>query len=304
MISGLFNLNKPQGMTSRWTVDQVQRLVRPAKAGHAGTLDPLATGVLVVAVGQATRLVEYVQQLPKQYRADFLLGRTSTTEDVDGEVSELLDPPIPSRSEIQHAAEKFLGKIMQRPPAFSALKVAGKRAYALARRGHEVELQPRPVRVHRLEIIEIDYPRLMLEIECSSGTYVRSLGRDLAESLGTGAIMSALERTAIGSFHIQDAIDVQSLSRDNIADHLLPPRSAVEHLPPINLSPTECERISRGQFIDFPCAAVKPTAHHSPLTTHSDSSDFAAFDDRENLVAILRQRPDGQLGPLRNFTAS
>src|SRR5690606_6420881 len=137
---GLLNINKPVGQTSRWVVDRVQRLVRPAKAGHAGTLDPLASGVLVVCVGQATRLIDHVQQMPKRYRAEFLLGRTSDTEDTQGEVVELVDPPIPTHDAIIAAASQFVGEIMQRPPAYSALKVDGKRAYALARKGQAVEL--------------------------------------------------------------------------------------------------------------------------------------------------------------------
>lgn len=304
---GLLNINKPRDVTSRWVVDQAQRLVKPAKAGHAGTLDPLATGVLVVCIGQATRLVDYVQQMPKRYRAEFLLGRTSATEDIEGEVAELDDPPMPTRLEIETAAGQFSGEIMQRPPAFSALKVSGKRAYALARRGQEVELAPRPVTIHRLEILQYEYPRLALDIECSSGTYVRSLGRDLAESLGTGAVMSALERTAIGSFRVEDAIDAATLTRDNFFDHLLPPRMAVAHLPTITLMATEQARISNGQFIDRPEFDAQVLPLNPALNPRreseadADSTEFAALDDCGNLVAILRHRADGQLGPVRNF---
>jgi tRNA pseudouridine55 synthase len=309
-IFGLLNINKPRGVTSRWVVDQVQRLVKPAKAGHAGTLDPLATGVLVVCIGQASRLVDYVQQMPKRYRAEFLLGRTSATEDIEGEVAELADPPVPTRLEIETAAGGFSGEIMQRPPAFSALKVAGKRAYALARRGQEVELAPRPVTIHRLEIVQYEYPRAVLDIECSSGTYVRSLGRDLAESQGTGAVMSALERTAIGGFRVEDAIDVTTLNRDNFVDHLLPPRMAVAHLDTITLTATEQSRISNGQFIDrpeFDAQMLPLTRALSPRRgseAAGDSSEFAALDDCGNLVAILRRRTDGQLGPVRNFLST
>ena len=205
---GFLNFNKPPGKTSRWVVDQVQRLVQPAKVGHAGTLDPLATGVLVVASGSATRLIDYVQQMPKRYRADFLLGCTSPTEDVDSEVVPLENPMVPTRDEIETAIPAFLGEILQSPPAFSALKVGGRRAYSLARAGQAVELKPRPISIHCLKVLSYEYPRLQLEIECSSGTYVRSLGRDLAEKLGTGAVMSALVRTAIGIFRVEDSIDV------------------------------------------------------------------------------------------------
>ncbi len=315
-LFGFLNVDKPSGVTSRWVVDQVQRLVKPAKVGHAGTLDPLASGVLVIAIGQATRLVDYVQQKPKLYRAQFLLGRTSETEDIEGAVSEIENAPIPSKAELVRAANGFLGEILQRPPAYSALKVGGQRAYALARRGRHVELAARPVTIHRLELIEYDYPQLLIEVECSSGTYIRSLGRDLAELLGTGAVMSALLRTAIGNFQVDDALDVAKLTRENIFDHLLPPRLAVEHLPAITLGNAEQELVARGQFIpadsilqcrapgDWPGAKGKSAIHQPPLATHPDSSEFAALDACENLVAILRQRPDGQLGPVRNFRSS
>jgi len=295
---GLLNINKPCGKTSRWVVDQVKRLVRPAKVGHAGTLDPLATGVLIVAVGPATRLVDYVQQAPKRYRAEFLLGRTSDTEDTEGQVRELVDPPITSRAEIESAAARFVGQIQQRPPAYSAVKVSGKRAYALARKGHNVELQPRAVTIHRLAIIDYDYPRLTLDIECSSGTYIRSLGRDLAESLGSGAVMSALERTAIGAFHVEDAMDANDLSRDNLQTHLLPARLAVAHLPAVTLGGAEARRIASGQFIGSEHLHVASSPH---AQRDDDTAEFAALDESGNLVAILARRRDGLLGPILNL---
>jgi tRNA pseudouridine(55) synthase len=158
ITNGILTLNKPPGMTSRQAVDLVKRLVRPAKVGHAGTLDPLACGVLVVAIGKATRLIEFVQQAPKRYQATFLLGRTSPTDDVEGEITELFDPPIPSRAEIERASQQFVGTIEQRPPAFSAIKVGGRRAYDLARGGRAVELAPRPVAVYEISVLAYEYP--------------------------------------------------------------------------------------------------------------------------------------------------
>ena len=192
---GLLCVNKPVGMTSRQAVNVVQRLARPAKVGHAGTLDPLADGVLVVGVGSATRLLEYVQQMRKRYVGTFLLGRSSPTEDTEGQVTECPDAPVPTLDEIGSAAARWTGRIAQRPPAFSALKVAGRRAYDLARRGKLPQLAPRPVDVFQIEIRRYQYPELVLNVECGGGTYIRSLGRDLAESLGTAAVMSALTRT-------------------------------------------------------------------------------------------------------------
>jgi tRNA pseudouridine55 synthase len=292
-LYGFLNINKPPGQTSRWVVDQIQRLVRPAKVGHAGTLDPLATGVLVVAVGSATRLIDYVQQMPKRYRADFLLGCTSPTEDVDGDVVPLENPVVPTQAEIEAAIPAFLGEILQSPPAFSALKVGGRRAYSLARAGQAVELKPRPVSIHRLNVLGYEYPRLQLEIECSSGTYVRSLGRDLAEKLGTGAVMSALVRTAIGSFRVENSIDVSKVNRSNLADYQLPARRAVDHLPAIVLNTDDQQRIASGQPIACPAAIDA-----------SDTSEFAAVDDGGNLTGILCCRADGMLWPARNLSSS
>ena len=283
---GLLNLNKPAGITSRRAVDGLQRLVRPTKVGHAGTLDPLATGVLVLCVGAATRLIEYVQQMPKRYSGRFLLGRESPTEDVEGEVSELDSPPLPSLQQIVSAAGKLTGRVQQRPPAYSALKVAGRRAYDLARKGKHVELEPRWITVHRLEVAAYDYPELELDIECGSGTYVRSLGRDLAASLGTAAVMSGLVRTAIGRFKIEEAIRPEEITAASWTKHLLPPLCAVESLPRVELSVEETARIRSGRTIE---------RRHLPV----GPEEFAGIDTAGRLVAILVPRGPALLGPKR-----
>lgn len=288
MPHGLLNLNKPSGVTSRDVVNVVQRLVRPLRAGHAGTLDPLATGVLVVGVGSATRLVEIIQAQPKHYVGTFLLGRHSPTEDVEGEVTELENPPVPTREQLATAARTMIGTIQQRPPAYSALKIAGQRAYDLARRGKPVDLAPRPVTIHALAVLRYDYPEVVLDVECGSGTYVRSLGRDLAESLGTAAVMSALVRTAIGQFRLEDALEPGQLTPDNWASLLLPMSRAVDSLPQLILSPDEIARIRNGLTI--------PT---DPSV--ADQPEVAALDSAGRLVALLRPRGPGLLGPLRNF---
>ena len=178
--------------------------------------------------------------------------------------------------------------IEQRPPAYSALKVRGRRAYDLARKGQPVGLKPRRVTVHRIEIENYDYPELVLRIECGSGTYVRSLGRDLAESLGTAAVMSALVRTAIGGLHVEDAIDPRQLSDANWADCLLPPLRAVESLPRVELSSEEIVRIRHGLAVS---REPSPTG----------AKEIAAVDANGRLVAILTRRGPGRLGPSRNL---
>lgn len=288
-LFGLLNVNKPSGVTSRDVVNQIQRLVRPTKIGHAGTLDPLASGVLVIGLGQATRLVEYVQQMPKQYRATFLLGRTSTTEDVEGEVTMLADARVPTREELEHAAAQLTGEISQRPPIYSALKVDGRRAYDLARAGEEVELAPRIIEVRSLEVISYNYPELCVDVECGSGTYVRSLGRDLAELVGTGAVMSALVRTGIGPFTLERAIDPRSLDRNAMGRHLLPPVLALCGLmSQCVVSDEEARRLANG----LPIAARA-----------TEEEECAAVDKQGQLVAILRRRANGQLGPVKYFPA-
>jgi tRNA pseudouridine55 synthase len=288
---GILNLDKPSGWTSRDVVNRVQRLVRPAKAGHAGTLDPLATGVLVVCVGAATRLISYVQQLPKEYHAKFLLGRTSPSEDTESEVTVLFDAPEPTLVEIEAKLPQFLGEIDQRPPAYSAVKLKGRRAYERARKGETVDLQPRPVQIYHLRVASYVYPELQLEIQCGSGTYVRSLGRDLAESLGTGAVMSGLRRTSIGPYGVENALRVEQLSGDSLQEQLLPPLTAVAHLPQIQLSEDQATEIRYGRWI----AAEPPEGSLSDVV--------AATNVEGQLIAILRQREPGRLHPACNFTS-
>jgi tRNA pseudouridine55 synthase len=228
---GILNIDKPAGMTSRRAVDHVAKLVRPEKAGHAGTLDPLATGVLVVCVGKATRLIELVQEQPKSYHATFLLGRQSDTDDITGTVTEVAGAREISRADIERRLPAFVGRIEQVPPVFSAVHVEGKRAHERARAGQSVELAPRPVEVFRLEITRFAYPELELEIECGSGTYVRSIGRDLGNALGCGAVMSHLVRTRVGPYRIEDAVQLDQLTRDTLESALLDPATAATGVP-------------------------------------------------------------------------
>jgi tRNA pseudouridine55 synthase len=246
---GFLNINKPSGYTSREVVDRVQWLIGREKAGHAGTLDPLATGVLMVGVGRATRLIEYIQRMPKRYRATFLLGQTSPSDDMEGEVTPLENPPRPTRADIEASLPRLIGHVSQRPPAYSAVHVDGRRAYELARRGKRVELAPRMVEIHSIEVCTYQYPELVLEIVCGSGTYVRSIGRDLAELLGTGAVMSALVRRAIGQFTIEEAVPLDDLTAENLPAHLIPAARAVSLLPSVVLEDDEVRRVLQGGSI-------------------------------------------------------
>ncbi len=208
------------------------KLVRPEKAGHAGTLDPLATGVLVVCVGKATRLIEAVQEQPKSYHATFLLGRQSDTDDITGTVSEVaVGHEIFPSGDLEHQLPAFVGRIEQVPPTFSAGHVAGRRAHERARAGQTVELTPRLVEVFRLAITRFAHPELELDLDCGSGTYVRSIGRDLGQALGCGAVMSALVRTRVGPYRLENAVTLEQLTHDTLGTSLLNPATALAEMP-------------------------------------------------------------------------
>ncbi|HEY2147158.1 MAG TPA: tRNA pseudouridine(55) synthase TruB, partial [Pirellulales bacterium] len=284
---GLLNLNKPVGLSSAAALGRIKRLVRPAKIGHAGTLDPIASGVLVACIGPATRLVDYIQKMSKSYRATFLLGRSSDSDDIERPVVELPNPPIPTRGEVERAASAFLGRIEQRPPAFSALKIAGRPAYQLARRGRDVTLAPRTVEIHRITVARHDYPAVVLDIDCGSGTYVRALGRDLAQSLGTAAVMSALERTAIGRFRVEDACDPAQLTAETLPRPLLSARLAIPEMPTVELNDGEIERAINGIVVPL----------RQETARASKGQEFAAIDCHGELVSIMLLRADGGLAP-------
>ena len=238
--------------------------------------------------GTGTRLVEYVQRMPKSYVGTFILGRESTTEDIEGEIVELADPPVPTLKEIQEAAKKLEGHIQQRPPAYSAIKINGRRAYKMARKGEAVQLQARPVSIYRIAVRSYEYPQMVLEVECGSGTYIRSLGRDLAESLQTAAVMSALVRTAIGKFDVKESLDPGKLTKENIGSHILPMIHALDYLPLVELSAEEIGRVHRGQEI-------------RKRVNDADAAELAAVDEQGNLAAILSSSDGELLHPVRNF---
>jgi tRNA pseudouridine55 synthase len=293
-LNGLLNVNKPPSWTSRDAVNRVARLCQPAKAGHAGTLDPLATGVLVICVGQATRLIEYVQRMRKRYRATFLFGLTSETDDTEGTAALLPDAPKPTRKDIDGLLPRFVGAISQRPPAHSAIKVQGRRAYDIARRGDVVRLASRNVVIYSLNVVEYRYPSLELDIECGSGTYVRALGRDLAAELGTAAVMSALERTAVGGFHIADAVPTQELTFEAVTKYLQPAVAAVADLPTVMLADSQLNEIRFGRPIAIPAGIPGGIPSSTPR-------EWAGITGSGELAAILREKSNGQLWPQRNF---
>ncbi|MBN1854473.1 MAG: tRNA pseudouridine(55) synthase TruB [Pirellulales bacterium] len=294
---GLLNIDKPAGWTSRAVVNCTQRLVHPAKVGHAGTLDPLATGVLVVCIGPATRLVESIQRMPKRYLATFLLGRWSETEDTEGNVSLLKNPPRPSRAEIETVAQSFVGFIDQMPPRYSAIQMGGQRAYQLARAGKPIHLRSRQVRIDSIQCIEYHYPSMTLDITCGGGTYIRSIGRDLAKSLETMAVMSALRRLAVGKFLANEAISPSSLLPEALPQWIRPPIEAVPDLPRRLVTQGEMVLLANGQ----PIPGSDPPLECLNQASGSHPGEWAAVDKTNRLLAILKERDDGRLWPKRNF---
>lgn len=227
---GILVIDKDLGFTSMDVCAIVRGRFRKGgapknvKVGHGGTLDPLATGVLVVLVGKATKLCDEIMAGAKEYEATIDLSRRSTTDDLEGEQTIVEVARIPTREEVQAAADTLTGRIMQRPPHFSAIKVDGKRAYAEARKGREVDLAARPVDVHSFEVLEYAWPVARVHVRCGKGTYIRSLARDLGGPLGAGGMLTQLRRTRVGRFTIEQATKLSEIDRPLTAADL---RSAV-----------------------------------------------------------------------------
>lgn len=254
MTSGILNINKPFGATSFDVVRMVRRGAGEKRVGHAGTLDPAATGVLLVLLGQATRVTEYVMELRKTYRATVRLGVSTSTYDGEGEVLRTADVDV-TEARLREALAPFVGEIQQVPPAHSAVKIGGERSYKLARRGEAVELRPRPVSVYRIDLLSYDAPDAVIEVECGKGTYIRSLAHDLGEALGCGAHLAALERTRIGPFSVDGAADEATL-RDAFAagtwrDLLQATDCGLLSLPAVTVEIEDEKDLRHGQAVDL-----------------------------------------------------
>jgi tRNA pseudouridine55 synthase len=244
-------LNKPYNMTSTQAVGKIRWLFGAAKAGHAGTLDPLATGILPIALGEATKAVPQVQDGTKVYRFAIQWGSATTTDDTEGEVIATSDVR-PDQAALEAVLPQFIGTIMQRPPIFSALKIDGERAYDLARAGEAVELQPREIDIDDIELISHGSDETVLDVTCGKGTYVRSLARDIAEVLGTRGHVSKLHRAEVGPFHDEDAVTIDQLEALPLEerDALLKPVAAgFADLPEIRLDPQQATAVRHGNAV-------------------------------------------------------
>ncbi|WP_322509577.1 tRNA pseudouridine(55) synthase TruB [Anaerolinea sp.] len=254
-VSGVLVVDKPVGMTSHDVVQIIRKGTNIRRAGHTGTLDPRASGVLVVLIGPAVRLSEYVSASDKRYQAIIRLGTSTDTYDADGRVTSSGSVPVESITEEQfeQALQQFVGEIEQVPPPYSAIKVQGRKAYEMAREGEEVDLAPRKIKVYSLELLEWAPPEAVVDIYCSSGTYVRSLAHDLGQVLGCGAHLVGLRRTKSGRFTLRDAVPLRKL-REAFQDgtwyqYLIPAAEALADWPALELTDKQVEEVRHGHRI-------------------------------------------------------
>ncbi len=280
-------------MTSRDVVNIAQRRLKrdKIKVGHCGTLDPLAEGVLLLGVGPAARLTSYIQEQPKRYVGQFRLGASSETGDLEQGFQSHDELPIPTEADLRAACERLTGLIQQIPPAYSAIWVDGERAYKRIRRGEKVDMPTRQVMIHELQLVDYQFPSLTISTLCGSGTYIRTLGIDLAREVQSMAVMTHLVRTSIGSFELENAIDIQRLRDDPLDPLLAPAELAVAHLPKLTVDDEAEQRLKNGLCI-----------HGDPVGRMTESGEVAALTQSGELRAIVRRKKTGWC-PFRGFPA-
>ncbi|GAB4168983.1 MAG: tRNA pseudouridine(55) synthase TruB [Geothermobacteraceae bacterium] len=282
-MDGLILIDKPVNISSFDVVRQVRRLAGTRKAGHGGTLDPFASGLLPVALGNATRLLEYLLDADKTYRATMRLGQETDTQDRTGQVVAEHGVPADVAERLPRVVRQFTGRIEQVPPMFSALKKDGVPLYRLARRGEDVDREPRGVRVERMEVLEINGIDVCFEVTCSKGTYVRTLAHDIGQALGCGAHLTALRRTGTGSFRIEDAVRFEELlegGRPVLEAHLLPPLDTMSGYRQIAISDSEARLVVNGQL---------PNALAERLT-EEDAAGPVCLVAEQRLLAVADRR--------------
>jgi tRNA pseudouridine55 synthase len=289
-MNGLLVIDKPGGMTSRDVVNRVQRwFPKGTKVGHTGTLDPLATGVLVVCIGAATRLADLVQGMGKAYRSRFRLGARSDTDDADGTVTPVPGAIPPTEDQVRSALDSFVGSIEQVPPAYSALKFGGERAHDLARRGRDVPLAPRTVRVDAVRLLGYSWPFADVEIDCGKGTYIRSIARDLGEKLGCGGLVETLRRTRVGPFTAEQGIGIDVPPEEGRAK-LLPMAAATVGMARVDVDGQAARWFRQGQRIVLKRAESLP-----------GGSEVAVLDHRGELIGIGAIERGGSVRPVIVF---
>ena len=295
-IHGWLVIDKPKGLTSNAVVGRVKRITNAAKIGHGGTLDPLATGLLPLALGEATKTVSYVMDGAKEYRFTIRWGEARTTDDAEGTVTET-SVIRPAEVQILAVLDDFIGDIEQVPPAFSAIKIKGERAYKLARADRPPEMKPRTIRIQALKLRDMpDADHASFHVVSGKGAYIRALARDMALALGTFGHISDLRRVAVGPFKEKDAISLDKLESLGhsapLAEHLLPVETVLDDIPALALTETEARRLRRGQAVP-----VLPVANRSPFKNIGQGDVVCAMTDGR-LVALAKIM-GGEIRPFR-----
>ena len=301
IVSGVLLIDKPQGMTSQQVVSKVKYLLKSdvhdsKKAGHTGTLDPMATGLLPICLGEATKFSHYQLDAIKSYHAIIKLGEQTDTGDAEGEIIATSPVPHVTQAMLQSVTEQFLGEIMQVPPMYSALKKDGKKLYELAREGIEVERAARPLTIYKLSLTPLSAQQLQLTVTCSKGTYVRVLAEDIAKALGTLGHLTALRRIRTGDFEIANAITLADFAALDIAarfDKLLAVDACVHSLPSLVLDASQSKRIRQGQRLN-----VKATMLNQHLILTANQT-FRLFDDHQQFLGTGLLEPNGRLQPMK-----
>ena len=301
IVSGVLLIDKPQGMTSQQVVSKVKYLLKSdvhdgKKAGHTGTLDPMATGLLPICLGEATKFSHYQLDAVKSYQAIIKLGEQTDTGDAEGEIITTIPVPHVTQAMLQSVTEQFLGEIMQVPPMYSALKKDGKKLYELAREGIEVERAARPLTIYQLSLTPLSDQQLQLTVTCSKGTYVRVLAEDIAKALGTLGHLTALRRIQTGDFEIANAITLADFAALDVAarfDKLLAVDACVHSLPSLVLDDNQSKRIRQGQRLN-----VKTTMLTQQLNLTFNQT-FRLFDDHEQFLGTGLLEPNGRLQPMK-----
>lgn len=278
-MDGILNINKPLGMTSHDVVARVRKLLKQRRVGHAGTLDPAASGVLPICVGLGTRVAEYLSESGKAYQAEIIFGVVTDTYDTEGTVLRTHDATSLTQKQLEQALSAFLGEQMQQPPRYSAIKIQGQPAYKLARAGSEIELAPRPITISQLEILSWEPPRLTLAVACSKGTYIRSLAYDLGEHVGTGAHLGGLIRTRSGPFALAESITLDQLESaitdGSVTQYLFPADAALRQYPALTLSTEQATQVLHGNPIKPSVQAPQPASTLARI--YSEEGQFLAI---------------------------
>jgi tRNA pseudouridine55 synthase len=299
-LEGVLPVLKPEKFTSHDVVAKARRILGIKRIGHTGTLDPAVTGVLPLCIGRATRMVEYIQELPKEYEADLLIGLSTDTEDLTGAVIEEIEHVHLTEEDVKRVLLSFIGEIEQTPPMYSAVKIDGKRLYELAREGKKIERKSRKVIIHEIEILDMElkvkHPVVRFRVKCSKGTYIRTLCVDIGKALGFPAVMKQLIRTSTGNITIDQCLSFEQIERyqaeGTLENYMIPMDVAISHIPAITLSALQAEQALQGKQMKFQPASLPK----------GSSALFRAYDPADKFLGLFEWKEATQyLIPVKVF---